>query len=379
MKKLFFGLGLVLPFLLSAQQVPRSLTAANGQQIGFYEFKPADYNSNSSANFPLIIFLHGIGERGDGSSTLSNVLNVGLPHYINMGATMSFSVNGQQQSFLVLSPQLSYNYGSWENFYVDEMIKYAKNNLRVDANRIYLTGLSLGGGGVWKYASASAANAQQFAGIAHVCGTCEYSNLCNIAQNRVAVWAFHAMDDGTVSVGCTQNAISALNSCGAQIAPKATYYPTGNHWIWDMAYDMTHNIQSPLNVFEWMLTQSRSGSVAPPPPSSNIPPIAVTSPDQTVTLPTNSTNLSGSGSYDQDGTITSYNWSQVSGSAATIGNASSPNTTVSNLPMGTCVFRLKVTDNAGASSTKDVQVTENGSTSVAPVASAGPNQTISLP
>src|ERR1700674_3537328 len=110
MKKLLFGLGLLVPYLLSAQQVARSLTAANSELIGFYEFKPSDYNSNPTAKFPLIIALHGIGERGDGTTTLSNVLNVGIPHYINMGATMRFTVNGQTQSFLVLSPQLSYNY-----------------------------------------------------------------------------------------------------------------------------------------------------------------------------------------------------------------------------------------------------------------------------
>ncbi|HYJ37466.1 MAG TPA: hypothetical protein VEV87_02575, partial [Chitinophagaceae bacterium] len=120
MKKLFFGLILLVPFLVSAQQVARSLTASNGQLVGFYEFKPADYNNNPSATFPLIIFLHGIGERGDGLGGLVNMVGVGIPGYINRGATMNF--NGQ--SFLVLSPQLHFNYGSWQNFYIDEMLNY---------------------------------------------------------------------------------------------------------------------------------------------------------------------------------------------------------------------------------------------------------------
>src|SRR5829696_9093209 len=133
MKKLLFGLGLLVPFLLSAQQVPRSLTAPNGQFIGFYEFKPPNYSTNPTAKFPLIIFLHGIGERGDGSSSLSAVLNVGIPRNIHYGLTdMTFNYNGTQQSFLVLSPQLSYNYGNWQPFYIDAMINYAKQNLRVD-------------------------------------------------------------------------------------------------------------------------------------------------------------------------------------------------------------------------------------------------------
>jgi predicted esterase len=379
MKKLLFGLCMLalVPFFGSAQQVARYLTAADGEPVGFYEFKPSDYNNNPNAKYPLIIFLHGIGERGDDAGGLANVLNAGIPHYINMGATMRFTVNGQTQSFLVLSPQLNVMYGSWQNFYVDEMLNYAKANLRVDPNRIYLTGLSLGGGGTWKYASASVSNASTFAAIVPVCGTCDYSNLCNITQASTPVWAFHALDDGVVGVGCTQGAISMLQSCGSN--PKVTYYPSGNHYIWDQAYDTTHNIQSPLNVFEWMLTQSRNGSSTPP---GNIAPVANAGPDQTITLPANSANLAGSG-YDQDGSIASYNWTQVSGpNTATMSNASGASNTVGGLVAGTYVFRLKVTDNAGATGTDDINVVVNAAGVTGgpkPVAVAGSDQTITLP
>jgi len=377
MKKLLFGLCMLVlvPFFGSAQQVARSLTAANGELVGFYEYKPADYNSNPNGKYPLIIFLHGIGERGDGAGGLANVLNAGIPHYINQGATMTFTVNGQTQSFIVLSPQLNYNYGSWQNFYVDEMLKYAKSNLHIDLNRIYLTGLSLGGGGTWKYASSSAANASQFAAIVPVCGTCEFSNLCNITSSNTAVWAFHALDDGVVGVGCTQSAVSALTSCG--VAPKVTYYPSGNHYIWDQAYDMTHNVQSPLNVFEWMLTKSRNGSSTPPPPSSA--PVANAGSNQTITLPTNAVTLNGAGST---GSISSYNWTQISGpSTASMSNAWGVSNTVTGLVAGNYVFRLKVTDNAGASGTADVTITVGTAvtSSYAPVAIAGNDQSITLP
>jgi predicted esterase len=381
MKKLLFGLGLLMPFLLSAQQVARSVTASNGVFIGFYEYKPPTYSTSSSAKSPLIIFLHGIGERGDGSSTLSSVLNVGIPRNIHYGLTnMVFNYNGTNQGFLVLSPQLSYNYGNWQPFYIQEMIKYAKANLNVDTNRIYLTGLSLGGGGVWNYSSSSAAAAKGLAAIAPICGTCDWSGLNNIAQQALPVWAFHAMDDGVVGVGCTQAAIAGINSYNPIVAPIATYYPTGNHWIWDQVYD-------PANpqLYLWFLSKSRSGSSAPPPPSggANVAPVANAGNGQTITLPTNSVNLSGSGSYDQDGTITTYAWSQVSGpGTASFVNAYAANTSVGGLLAGSYVFKLTVTDNGGLTNSSNVTITVNGQAAPSnqpPVAAVSANQTITLP
>jgi predicted peptidase len=136
--KLFFRGRLFLFFLLltaakfsNSQQIARSVTASNGVFIGFYEFKPLDYDANPATKYPLIIILHGIGERGDGTTQLPNILANAIPKYISHGSPMRFYHNGQWETFLVLSPQLSMNYGSWENFYVDEMLKYAKQNLRL--------------------------------------------------------------------------------------------------------------------------------------------------------------------------------------------------------------------------------------------------------
>jgi hypothetical protein len=90
---------------------------------------------------------------------------------------------------------------------------------------------------------------------------------------------------------------------------------------------------------------------------ANIPPVANAGSDQTITLPTSSVTLSGSGT-DTDGTIVSYSWSIVSGSG-TITSATSATTTVTGLVAGTYVFRLTVTDNQGATGTDDMQVTVN--------------------
>jgi hypothetical protein len=95
--------------------------------------------------------------------------------------------------------------------------------------------------------------------------------------------------------------------------------------------------------------------------AANQSPSANAGADKTITLPANSVTLSGSGS-DPDGSIASYAWSKVSGGAATINSPSAASTTVSGLAQGSYIFRLTVTDNAGATAFDDVLVTVNGST-----------------
>ncbi len=94
---------------------------------------------------------------------------------------------------------------------------------------------------------------------------------------------------------------------------------------------------------------------------SNYPPVANAGADISITLPANSTTLSGSGT-DQDGTVTAYQWTKVSGPAASITTATSSSTTVTGLTQGVYTFELKVTDNNAATGTDIVQVTVNAAT-----------------
>ena len=125
MKKIFVMICLIVPFIASAQLTAKRIRAVNGQYVGFYQHTPSGW-STSTAKYPVIIFLHGIGERGNGTTELARVKNVAIPKYINLGTRkMRYYVNGKWQTFVVLAPQLSKSYGSWQNFYVDEMINYA--------------------------------------------------------------------------------------------------------------------------------------------------------------------------------------------------------------------------------------------------------------
>src|SRR5450432_2507157 len=118
---------ILLSFFVSAvsQQVAKSIPNSTSPDgiIGFLQFTPSDYGSQKH---PLIIFLHGIGERGNGTTQLNSITANAIPKFCAAGASMRFTANGQTSSFVVLSPQLSVQYGSWPTFYVKEMIKYAK-------------------------------------------------------------------------------------------------------------------------------------------------------------------------------------------------------------------------------------------------------------
>ncbi len=111
----------------------------------------------------------------------------------------------------------------------------------------------------------------------------------------------------------------------------------------------------------------------------NQPPVANAGNDQTITLPTNSVNLFGSGN-DSDGTIVSYQWSKISGPTQfTIVSPFQAQTTVNNLVQGTYQFQLTVTDNLGATGTDVVIITVNPAPNQAPIANAGSNHNITLP
>ena len=373
MRKLLLGLTLLVTcFQTYSQQVQKGLTAANGQFIGFYEYKPTTYSSTSTKKYPLIIFLHGIGERGNGTTDLIKVTWHAIPRIIAAGGTMTYKnpVTGEMETFLVLSPQLSWSYGYWDFMYIDEMLKYAKQNLNVDENRIYLTGLSAGGGGTWRYPNASLANASQFAAIAPVCPTCDF-NLSTIGNTivaaKTAVWSFHAADDYVCGYYCTFGPVDAINTMNPATPAKKTIYPSGGHYIWEIVYT------SPA-VFEWFLGNSRGGTPMP----GNQAPVARAGTDITITLPVNAVTLNNSGSSDADGSITAFKWTQVSGpSVSFIASAGAASTQVSALVAGTYTFRLTVTDNAGATAYDDVVVVVNANTSaLPPVANAGKDQSI---
>src|SRR5690606_11384615 len=107
---------------------------------------------------------------------------------------------------------------------MDELIESVKKDYRIDENRFYVTGLSMGGAGTWNYA---VEYGHKIAGIVPICGWGQPQKACNIKD--VPVWATHNEKDPTVGVGGTLNMVNALKNCPANPMPIQIIYPGGGH------------------------------------------------------------------------------------------------------------------------------------------------------
>lgn len=348
-----------------AQQVFKTTQPST---ISYYEYLPQNYNTNSD-KYPVMIFLHGIGERGPNTTNIST-LEASIYEVAKLGPPM-YVKNGTQFPFILISPQLKDNYGTWPSSYVLEVINHVKTYLRIDERRIYLTGLSLGGGGTWV---AAQDYPELFAAIAPVCGGYNSpSKACGIAAENVSVWAFHGDIDSTVPLSRSVNMVNAINACTPAPSPlaKMTIYTGVNHNAWSKAYKTDNSVHNP-NLYEWITTftnTTKKGTKVP---------IANAGTDKNVAP--GASSLSGSGT-DSDGSIASYSWTQISGpNTSTLSNANAAAPSLSNLISGVYTYRLTVTDNAGITDSDYIKI--NVSTAYAnalPSVNAGGDKSITLP
>lgn len=250
--------------------VPKTLPASFNNLTGYYEHLPQDYNSNPGKQYPLMIFVHGVGELAgaNGTTLQPKVLVNGPPRLIERGQfPASFTVNGQQFSFIVITPQFKVWPGSGD---VHRLIEYIKTQRRVDDTRIYVTGLSMGGGVTWGALSEDQAKAKKIAASVVICGAWDPSKKLAdvIAEDNTPVWALHNQGDPTVPVAYSEGWVRNINSHNPAPNPKArlTVFPRAGHDAWTRSYDPGYK-EDGKNVYEWMLQYSRGTSTTPPPPA----------------------------------------------------------------------------------------------------------------
>ncbi|WP_338792870.1 T9SS type A sorting domain-containing protein [Bernardetia sp. MNP-M8] len=282
-KNIFFFLFVYLFFFsnyLSAQQTARRTDNDKGN-IGYLEHLPSDYATNSSKTYPVLIFLHGQGEKGSGSpSHLERVKENGPPKHIKEGHPMCFTVNGKQECFIVISPQLFSDENAWRPSIVQDVIDHVvsgSDNYRIDRNRIYLTGLSLGGIGVYKYAADGYRNNENIlAAIAPVAARTATNKVeergCSISEKEIPVWHFHGNKDKTVIYDAGLKTFNGIKDCNNP-KPTAelifTTYEGVGHNSWSRAYKTDNSLHSP-NLYEWLLSKSLNNSSTPAEPQKVI-------------------------------------------------------------------------------------------------------------
>lgn len=236
------------------QQTKLYIPKPDGNKIPAVKYLLPD--TDHSKQYPLVIFLHGAGEVGDGSMA-------GLDRLYNNGNHKPLLTNAEQRGFLVLAPQFVQAFNSWQPdwkgaTYVDAVVEWAIANMPIDSNRIYLTGLSAGGGGTWDYLIRDLKYTSKIAAAVPVCPAPQDGNWQLIAQAKVPVWSFHAKDDPANPVSATIGPITLLNEkFAANPVAKMTLYESGGHGIWSTVY-------STAGLYDWLLAQ-KSTPVAPLP------------------------------------------------------------------------------------------------------------------
>jgi hypothetical protein len=224
---------------------------------GFYEYLPEGY-ATGTQKYPLIVFIHGNGQRGNGDSLQLPRILQGLAKVIQDGKfPKSFTVNGATHRFIVLSPQFIV----WPSpNQVEEVINYAVSHYRVNRSRIYLTGYSMGGGVVWDYVGDNSSYANRIAAIFPVAGSSFVSPERGrvIASANIPVWATHNHGDPTVPVSKTHNYIASINAAPAPTPlAKKTIFSSYAHDAWTLAHDPLFK-ENGLNAYEWLLQYQRT-------------------------------------------------------------------------------------------------------------------------
>ena len=237
------------------RQTAQRTTAAGQFDFNYLLTLPPGYDPAGATEWPLLVFLHGIGERSHSETDPMNPVHLdklralGPPLRIEQGDTFPF---------VVVAPQCSTDW--WNGAQLEAFIEDLQTRHRIDRTRIYLTGLSMGGFGVYDLAQRQPS---RYAAIAPISAAPQV----DAANSAAAPWlrdlpirAFHGANDPLYSVTALQNYLDLIRAVGG--APSVTIYTTspGNaHDSWIPAY-------ADDSLYAWLLTHSaQPASIATPP------------------------------------------------------------------------------------------------------------------
>jgi predicted peptidase len=209
------------------QAFEKKITITVGLEYLLY--LPEDY-ATSRKRYPLVLFLHGSGERG---SKVEIVANHGPCKEVK---------NGRKFPFILVSPQCPEDTW-WDSRVLTALLDTLEKKYRIDKNKEYLTGLSMGGYGTYDLASKTP---KRFAAIAPICGAGNPSIAPKLRD--IPIWATHGTRDGAVPFDEDKKLIDAIIAAGNKQV-KFTAVKDGEHDVWTDVYKGTE-------IYDWLLSHS---------------------------------------------------------------------------------------------------------------------------
>lgn len=228
---------------------PLSETTA---RFGHYVYTPSGYDE-TGPEYPLLIFLHGWSP-SLGNEPLENAISSGPSSLIEAGQW------DPTYPFIVVSPQLKTSY--WQPNMVHQFIEYLTENYQINTKRIYLTGLSLGGGGCWWYVGEVDDN--YAAAIVPISASGAEHLVDNL--KKVPIWAFHGRKDTTVEAYTGYGSVpmvQAINQANPTTDARVTVYPNLGHNAWTTTYNgsgrdhLQLHDEYKVDIYDWMLSYKK--------------------------------------------------------------------------------------------------------------------------
>lgn len=210
--------------------ISKTVTVGDEERT-YVVYVPPQYDASKA--WPLVLFLHGAGERGDDGVDQSTV-----------GIGPAIEANPERFPCIVVMPQCPRNV-MWTARYdeIDAALNATLSEYNIDKSRMYLTGLSMGGYGTFMY---GADNVDKFAALAPICGGGRVTDAAKLAG--VPMWVFHGGADPVVAPEKSRSMVEAIKSAGGDV--RYTEYEGVGHNSWDNAY-------GDPELMEWMLAQTK--------------------------------------------------------------------------------------------------------------------------
>jgi len=219
---------------------------ANSGVMKFEYYLPKGYDARDSKRWPLMLFLHGAGERGD---DVGQVAKHGPLKLIN---------EGQDLPFIIVAPQCPSGQ-LWKSDSLLQLLDHVTKTFKVDQSRVYLVGLSMGGYAAWNL---GLCYPEKFAAVVPISGGGDLLDIILVnpehanALKTLPVWAFHGAKDPVVPLNESQRTVDFLRAYGDHEV-KLTIYPEAKHDAWTQTFDNPE-------VFTWLLQHERTNTLTNP-------------------------------------------------------------------------------------------------------------------